>query len=905
MKARKFSILGLLRKLLPVRPAAPVRAASERRPAGGVAKPVAGLRIEPLEGRIAPATLLSPRVLTYTDPEGDLVTITFSADLFKLNSPTLANDLQKVFTFDHGAAHAGAANGTDDVPQQLQLINLTLAPRSGLGADSVNLADGISMTITATKQTVANVETGDGLAAIGAIRATGVPLGKVIIGGDLGQIDCGAGTAKVGLKRLEVQSMGKFGTATQASTATPELESRIVGRVVAIDVAGDVQGFINVLDASTGVTLTQRGTIDSITIGGALLGNPTVAAASDNTGRIECSYDILSATLGAITGGGGKNSGSIGAGHFLGPVTVLGKLKGGGGQDAGAIHTNGNLGAVVIKGGVEGGAGVRSGDVSALGKIASVTIGAEGAPANLAGGAGTNSGFLFSGKTMGPVTIYGDLVGGGSNAGAILATGKLSKLTLAGSLMGGAAAGSGTVEGLKTIGAVTVNGSVIGGDGLASGSITSAGALASVTVGGGLAGGKGVNSGSILAGQDPTSKVRDLGPVSIGDALVGGQGKNSGSVFAGGSIGAVVAGLDLAAGVPAMSGGSGFLSGAIFAGRGLESVQLARGILGGAGAGSASIQAHGKMGGVQVTGDVVGGIGYESAAILAHEIVDVATPVAGDIAKVIISGQLKGVALGAGDRAALIEADGRLGRAEIGSMEGSQGAFSAAIVSGAGLLPVSGSTTIIVAGLIEGANGAFSGGVRVEGSVKLFSAGSLNLAEVRVGADIESLKIMGDVADSVISARGQRSPGATSDVAIGSITINGNVSDSLIAAGYNEFGAEANADAQVGAVQVDGTWTASSLVAGISAGMDGLFGTADDAAVRGRDRAGVVSKIASVVIGGAVEGTVLGGDHFGFVAGKVGSFTSVAGALALTGAPDESFGLGTNGDVTLREITPA
>ena len=142
----------------------------------------------------------------------------------------------------------------------------------------------------------------------------------MIIDGDLGQIDAGTGTSKVGLGILVAQSIGKFGTTTQQALPAPDLTSDIKGRFARLVVAEDVKGYIHVVDSTrlvgNAITITQRGTIGQVTIDGSLTGNPTVAAASDNSGRIESSFDIGNVSIGTdategIFGGGGKNSGSI------------------------------------------------------------------------------------------------------------------------------------------------------------------------------------------------------------------------------------------------------------------------------------------------------------------------------------------------------------------------------------------------------------------------------------------------------------------------------------------------------------------------------------------------------------------------------------------------------------------
>src|SRR5688572_2820753 len=185
MNRRENCLQMLWRKLLARKQRARVRkAVSQARVA-----PAA----EPLERRIAPASLINPSTLVYTELDGDTVTITFSKPLFDLPPATLNTKLDDVFKFSAGDAHSGT-----ETPQQLQLIDLTKAPV----VDFKNAAAGISFTIAATKIGV----TGDDLADIGAIKASGLALGRISIDGDLGQIDCGTGASKTAVRSLEVQS---------------------------------------------------------------------------------------------------------------------------------------------------------------------------------------------------------------------------------------------------------------------------------------------------------------------------------------------------------------------------------------------------------------------------------------------------------------------------------------------------------------------------------------------------------------------------------------------------------------------------------------------------------------------------------------------------------------------------
>src|SRR5262249_29691987 len=98
----------------------------------------------------------------------------------------------------------------------------------------------------------------------------------------------------------------------------------------------------------------------------------------------------------------------------------------------------------------------------------------------------------------------------------------------------------------------------------------------------------------------------------------------------------------------------------------------------------------------------------------------------------------------------------------------------------------------------------------------------------------------------------------------------------------------------------------SNLVAGVAAGADGNFGTADDAKISGTgttDSPTIISKIASITINGQVLGTVGGTDHYGFVAELIGAFSVGGTAFPLHAGPDNDVcDVGATGDVTVREV---
>jgi hypothetical protein len=200
--------------------------------------------------------------------------------------------------------------------------------------------------------------------------------------------------------------------------------------------------------------------------------------------------------------------------------------------------------------------------------------------------------------------------------------------------------------------------------------------------------------------------------------------------------------------------------------------------------------------------------------------------------------------------------------------------------------------------------GSIISGIDTSTGGDLFTNGS-----IRADDDIGSLTVKGSLIGHrntgtgatpvIISARGQ-ALSATSDVAIGRISIGGHVEFASILAGYNTFLAPSNGNAQIGQVKVGGDWVASSIVAGVTDTGTGGFGGAGDTIIGG---SASIAKIASIVIGGQVVGTP-GSDRFGFVSHTIGSFKAAgftAPLLAATAGQFFDLALIT-GDVTVREI---
>jgi hypothetical protein len=797
---------------------------------------------EPLEGRVAPATLINPTTIMFKDFDGDIVTVKFTKSLFAQSTNAgnlaIANNL---FKFDTGTVDKVSAtfDAATAPAQQLQLLDLTQAPSK----NGVNISIGTGITISAVK-----AGNGNGFVDVGYIRANEpahaasggnpattakeIPLGAVSIAGDLGQIDAGASTTAIGLASLKVKSLGQRAVTDTQRAADPvnlpsgrSLVSNITGALGSLTVTDNVNGASVIAANGSNVS----GKIGAITIGGSLIGTAT-----DNSGSIVSPTDIGAVKIGTnstqgIVGAGGKNSGSIRAGDiFLGKIaslTVAGSITAGGGAGSGLVSTNSTIGAVSIGGSIDATvipAATGSGGIQADGGFTTVTI--KGA---LKGGATPQTGFITSGRDIGAISVHDIIGGAGTNSGSISAGGKIAALTVLGNVTG--------------------------------------------------AGGFG--SASVFSGAD-TTRVGDIGAVKIGGKLEGGSQQNSGTIGSGGKIASISIGPTAAVDQVTLKGG-----GALFAG---------------------SIFSRGAIGPVRVSGHIEGGGGDFSGSIVSNDFITPDLDRAGDLGAVTVTGHVKG---GAGNDSGQISADGKIASVTLGTvgltdgdLSGGNGARSGNIRSGQGVVNPGITGAILIKGDLTGGVGAQSGGIFAEGKIASVSVTKdVSAGTIRSGDDIASITVGGNVSNGTqISARGQATPGATTDLAIGKITVNGSVSNTRIRAGYDTTLTNAvNPDAQIGAVFVKLNWTASDIFAGVIDGDANGFGTAGDVKIPAADNLKIVSQIASIVIGGTVTGTVGSGDHFGFVAQKIGALKVGATVFAFNATVGQSFDLAA--DVTSRE----
>jgi hypothetical protein len=819
--------------------------------------------IEPLERRIAPASLIDASTVQYKDVGGDMVTIHFSKPLFTLGSTVdqqiISNKLDDIFKFSSGTF-------ASDVEQDLQRLDLTKVV--SVGTPPKNPANGISFTIDAVTPTGGS---GDGLAKIGGINAVSMSLGKVTIDGDLGQIDVGTPSSKIAIKSLTVASLYANGTASQLPglTGSDALESKIVGGVSLLHVTGDLFGYFHVIDGNSivgnAVKTTAPGNIAKVIIDGSLRGNPDVAATSDNTGSINAQGNIDNVqVLGSgddanpkgLIGGGGKSSGSIIAAKKIGSITVADSIVGGGGLNSGAVIATGSVAKVTVGDDIHGGGGINSGSVQGA-SIKQVAV-----TDSIIGGNADNSGAVISGGLLSKLTVKNDIIGGGGKSSGGIRVGDLGSATIGGFIRGGGGADSGLVLANHGIKSVQIDKDIVGGNAVGSGGVLASGLLQSIVVNGNVMGGTVANTGYI-GSESRIASAKVIGSV------IGGDGDQSGRVFSAGSIDNVS--------VQKLVGGMGVGSGSIIAatdpavGGGIKSAVISLGLQGGVGPSSGTLMSLADIGKVTIGTRVqpvglIGGDGKFSGSIIAQGSI-------GSGSGILIFGSVTG---GVGDQSGVVHAGGN-----------------------AGLIDIRGKVTGV-----DGLSGEESGFIRVEGQLKtLLVDGGLDNTSVLVGADLVKAVIGTGVADSTISAFGAVDPKIkTGDIAIGSLTVNGNVTGSQILAGYDVDGAALNADASVKSVRVTGNWTASDLVAGVVA-KDGEFGNADDARISGGiDREGYIATIAKIQILGSVSGTAEVDDHFGFVAEQIASFQVNGSKLAFTSLPGEVINLQGTDDVTAREV---
>gem|GEM_PF-5834563 len=293
---------------------------------------------------------------------------------------------------------------------------------------------GTDLSVTVVKQG----PKGDGRVNIGYIDAsstngnlmgdgTGIALGNVKVGGDIGQIDVGLSSPTLQLKSLTAQSIGAWGGGNQGANGSNT--DQLLGKIGTIKIAGAVNGS----------TLQFDGTVTNLDIAGSLLDS-----------NITSTGDLLKMRIGA-----GVQGSNI-SGNAIGTALITGALHGNisAVKDLKALTVTGdliygrigaaNFGTIKIGGSMYGLDGVpESGSVVTGGNIKSITVGRD-----LRGGSAPGSGRISATGNIDAVKIGGSIVGpesvpmsfpvgyNPSQASAIVAGGNIKSVTVVGSLLG-------------------------------------------------------------------------------------------------------------------------------------------------------------------------------------------------------------------------------------------------------------------------------------------------------------------------------------------------------------------------------------------------------------------------------------------------------------------------------------
>lgn len=451
--------------------------------------------VEALEPRtLLSVTIVNAKTATYTDFDGDLVTVTVSKGTLTSNLFTMAD------------------SGVGEQLQELDLTSTTFA--------------GANVTISVTQN-----GTGDGQTVVGFINATDNSLGKVVVDGALGHIEATA--AKAGVASLSVTTLGGQAasdlaggdlnndlTTLGALTVTDDIDQAIVsvtGKIGNVHVGGSLIGGT---ESESGAIISEDGSIGTVFIGQDLSADTDPGASSARG----------AAAIAAFEGS-------------IGNVTVNGSVLGGSAEDSAEIFADKNIGNVFIGHDVSGDtdpAASAAQDAASIaadnGSMGNVTVNGS-----LIGGSAVDSAEIWCDLKMGKVSIGGSLVGGAGKFSAEMEATSISSVTVTGSLTGGDGQGSGSFL-PGSMGNVTIGGSVVGGNGLDSGAIFAEGNIGAISITGNLTGGNSTSSTATYTGYiESSGKITSVfigGDVTAG-MTTGGGSLESGSIRAATTIGSV------------------------------------------------------------------------------------------------------------------------------------------------------------------------------------------------------------------------------------------------------------------------------------------------------------------------------------------------------------------------------
>jgi hypothetical protein len=463
--------------------------------------------------------------------------------------------------------------------------------------------------------------------------------------------------------------------------------------------------------------------------------------------------------------------------------------------------------------------------------------GTHSAPGPVEGNGLVNVGEInASGVNLKSVTVHGDLgqiIVGGGNATSV-GLGSLNVVSMGdfGLLTGANATLSRFINGVTSITvAHDVNGVLLRADEGATGSLPLA-KIGSIVIGGNLIGGSTASTGEIAAADG-------IGSVKIFGSVIGGSAADTGR------IATSVSGR--------LSGAAKTLGGSI------GSISIGGDLVGGSANATGAIYAADLLGSVTISGSVIGGSAITSGGIDGQS-----------IGTIKVVGDLMGTQFSSGtavDHTAFIRSQTNI----------------KSVYVGGSLIP----------------------GAETGGGTLTFSAA------IQAGQTLQSVTVLGSIQGTatdrvIISGVGLALPTKqTQDPAIGTVSVGGSATYMQVLAGYGLTGNPASGDAQISTVKVGGDLIASDIIAGVKTQTSGAdFGTSTDTMIAipsanssavppypGVTADGVIASIASIVVGGQIEGTTSSGT-FGIEAQLIRAITTGGEKLVLTqasGAGTSSF----------------
>ncbi|HET6408550.1 MAG TPA: right-handed parallel beta-helix repeat-containing protein, partial [Chthoniobacteraceae bacterium] len=358
------------------------------------------------------ATLVNDTTATYSDPDGDLVTV-------KVSKGTLSD---ADFRFELPERGGGFI-----------LAELLLSD------DSAEF-DQANLTITA-KRTAAG---GDGLALIQEIDATGVDLGNIKVKGDLAVLFSGdADLATKAAGRIDVVS------ATTASGRIPLY--RFNRSVDAFIAAGDFLGTFQTLGGA-------QSSLGSLLIGGTA---GTLGGSLAFLGQFD-----ITGNLGPATIRGDLNGSAFDVGGNLAKLTVGGSVIGVDNFNSGYVKVIGNTGPIKIAGSLVGGTDFNTGAIQITGNAGPITIGGSVLGGFARDGSAFNSGLIEVTGHATAITVRGSVIGGRQvDSNSIFDTGSIQvgsagKVFIGGDLIGTDDFTTGRLSSVGDVGSLAIGGSV-------------------------------------------------------------------------------------------------------------------------------------------------------------------------------------------------------------------------------------------------------------------------------------------------------------------------------------------------------------------------------------------------------------------------------------------------------------